>query len=235
MFWDVLIAFGIGLMQLAVTAYAVDISVRDNRIKNAVIIGIAGFIGIGLTVAGTIRNAQTQETAATQQTELQHKIEAVQKKLDESQRASVGLYDIFVWPKQELVANTKVPVQIRYFVKEGVAKNYRVWEELFTMDGKPSSELDRRAIDKFRRDSVGKFDYKGEDKVQGTGTQRTLYINLSRKELKQVFAETRLIYIFARIEWNNPAGADFHTEVCSWMEHPTDKVIDHLGWHECHP
>jgi len=59
-FWDILIAVGIGLTQLAITWYAVDISVKEKRIQNAVIIGVVGLIGIDLTVFATVRNGLVQ-------------------------------------------------------------------------------------------------------------------------------------------------------------------------------
>ena len=60
MFWDILIAAGIGAVQLVITWYAVHISVKENRVRNAFIIGVVGFIGIALTIYGAIRSGTTQ-------------------------------------------------------------------------------------------------------------------------------------------------------------------------------
>lgn len=235
MFWDVLIAIGIGLTQLAVTAYAVDISVKENRIKNAVVIGTVGLIGIGLTVAGTIRNSKSQETATAKQQELQNKIDAVQKKLDDSQRASVGLYFLQFWPNQQLIADKDISAQIMNKVTDGMAANLRAFHNIFTLRGSHNDELDKRAIEKFRKEAVGKLDYRGEDHVQGTGEQGTLRLRLTKKELLEVLAANRIVYVVARLEWNNATGGDFHLDLCKWMDQERTERLETRGWHECHP
>jgi hypothetical protein len=68
---DILIAFGIALSQLAITWYGVHISVRENRIRNAIIIGIVGLAGITLTVLGTIRNGVTQRDLVSRLAKIQ--------------------------------------------------------------------------------------------------------------------------------------------------------------------
>lgn len=86
MFWDVAIAFGIGLCQLGITWYAVDISVKENRKKNAVVIGIVGLFGILLTVVGVIRNSAAQNAAKrdadAKQKQTEAQLNQVQGKLD---------------------------------------------------------------------------------------------------------------------------------------------------------
>src|SRR5260370_12626414 len=72
MLWDVLFAVGIGLSQLLLTWYGVHVSVRENRLRNAVIIGLVGLVGVGLTVGGTIRNSINQEKLQAQLNQIQN-------------------------------------------------------------------------------------------------------------------------------------------------------------------
>jgi hypothetical protein len=75
MIWDIVIAAGVGLTQLVITWYAVDISVREKRLKNAIIIGVIGIVGIGLTVSGAIRNGIAQNALQSQLNKIQNNTE----------------------------------------------------------------------------------------------------------------------------------------------------------------
>jgi ABC-type phosphate/phosphonate transport system permease subunit len=75
MLWDILFAAGIGLTQLVLTWYGVHVSVRENRIRNAIIIALVGFVGIGLTVGGTIRNSINQDRLQAQLNKIQRNTE----------------------------------------------------------------------------------------------------------------------------------------------------------------
>jgi hypothetical protein len=66
MVWDVLVGVGIAASQLIITLYAVDISVKEHRRRNAVIIGLLGLAGISLTVFATIRNGVAQKDLEAQ-------------------------------------------------------------------------------------------------------------------------------------------------------------------------
>jgi hypothetical protein len=78
MFWDILIVSGIGLTQLVITVYGVYVSVVDNRIRNAVIIGIVGAVGMGLTVWGGIRSSKAQQALQAQLDQIQQNTEKPQ-------------------------------------------------------------------------------------------------------------------------------------------------------------
>jgi len=66
LFEDILIAIGNGLAQAIVTWYAVHIFVNEHRIRNALVIGLLGIIGIGLTVWATVRNGRAQTELKTE-------------------------------------------------------------------------------------------------------------------------------------------------------------------------
>lgn len=58
---DVILIIAAGILQLIVTLYAVDISVRDNRKKNAGVIGAVGLAAIALTAVAGYHSYQYQE------------------------------------------------------------------------------------------------------------------------------------------------------------------------------
>jgi hypothetical protein len=73
--WDILIVIGAGLSQLVVTWYGVHVSVKENRVRNAVVIALIGIAGIALTVWATIRSMSAQEHLQTQLDQIQHNTE----------------------------------------------------------------------------------------------------------------------------------------------------------------
>lgn len=70
MVWDIIIAAGIAVIQVALTWYGVHVSVKEERLRNALIIGMVGVIGVGLTVWGTIRATTSQQKLGNDITEL---------------------------------------------------------------------------------------------------------------------------------------------------------------------
>lgn len=70
MLGDILIAAGIGFTQFVITWYGIHVSVERHRVRNAIIIGVIGAAGIGLTVWGAIRGSLTQQNLQAQLTEL---------------------------------------------------------------------------------------------------------------------------------------------------------------------
>jgi hypothetical protein len=70
--WDIVIAAGVASSQLIITWYGVNVSVAENRFRNAIVIGSIGAAGIFLTVWGTVRAGQAQ-------TKLEAQLEKIQK------------------------------------------------------------------------------------------------------------------------------------------------------------
>jgi len=60
-FWDILIAASAAITQVVVTWYGVHVSVKKNRLRNAVVIGIVGGIGVLLTAVATVRGSIVQD------------------------------------------------------------------------------------------------------------------------------------------------------------------------------
>jgi hypothetical protein len=99
MFWDILIAAGVSVTQLAITAYGVIVSVQEKRLKIAAVIGIVGGIGIGLTIWGAIRSGTTQQ-----------KLEADIVELKTGQQtANAGIKHIEQTPPAAPVINVNTP------------------------------------------------------------------------------------------------------------------------------
>ena len=57
MVYDILIAIGIGASQIALTWYAVYISVKKNKSRHAKVIFSIGLVGLLLTIGATIRSS----------------------------------------------------------------------------------------------------------------------------------------------------------------------------------
>lgn len=224
--WNIIYAVTIGALTAAGAALAGHLSSTKPWHKWV-------FWGGGLLTVGLI---YLQATAnEDESSKLLGQLSTLQQTFDDSQRAEVGLHEIGFWPNQSLVPGKPISVQIVFVVRDGVAKNYRVFDEIFTLKGSANGSLDHDAIQQFRKDSVGRLDYHGEDKVKGTGTQKELRIVLNKQEAVEVVNRTRTIYVLGRVEWNGPNGSDFHEDACAWGE-PPDQVggqLDHLGWHMC--
>lgn len=79
---DILIVIGIGLTQVVLTYYGVHVSVKENRTRNALFIGIVGTVGIALTVWGAIRSGDAQ-------TKLQSELDAIKTNTEKPQPAPI--------------------------------------------------------------------------------------------------------------------------------------------------
>ncbi len=72
MLWDILIAAGVAITQLIITWYGVSVSFQEKRLRIAIIIGLVGGLGIGLTIWGVIRSGTTQTKLEADITELKN-------------------------------------------------------------------------------------------------------------------------------------------------------------------
>lgn len=89
---EILIAAGIAFSQLVITWYGVHVSVQDHRIRNAVIIGLIGAAGIGLTVWGAVRSTIAQD-------HLQAQLDRIQKNTETPPQVTVNVPPVTVPPK----------------------------------------------------------------------------------------------------------------------------------------
>lgn len=75
---DIAIAAGIAITQVLLTWYGIHVSVEKKRVRNAIIVGLLGGIGIGLTIWGTIRSGKAQQSLQAQLNTIQHNTEKPQ-------------------------------------------------------------------------------------------------------------------------------------------------------------
>jgi hypothetical protein len=226
---DVLLAICIATLQLIVTWYAVDISVREHRVRNAFVIGLLGLVGIVLTEWMTVRANKTQE-------QLIQEIDKVQKKMDQNQSASVSFYGLAPWgPGQTLTANKEMRFNDDFLVTQNIARNLRIYRHMKTLPGLPKNiEHIRDAFAQFRIDAIPSLDNHGVDSVAGTHNFLTMSLTLKPEEDREILNKRGFLYYFARAEWVNPNGSDSHLEVCKFMEPPPDRFLTtNLGWHDC--
>jgi hypothetical protein len=227
--FDVILIGAAAILQLVVTGYAVDISVREHRVRNGVVIGIVGFVAITLTVWAAYDAYVSQEKLNTE-------IASIKKQLS---GAKVGLATIKIQPDpQELIPDKDFLVGLAFGVSEGTAKNMRCFFDAFTLDGQESAEQNRRAKSKFNQRVASEDLGTGEDRIAGTYCYKGLLVRMNKQEIKEAIAVNpndakRIVYAMGHVQWKNEAGADFHTDVCKWMEPPKSSVVRDPGWHDC--
>jgi hypothetical protein len=167
---------------------------------------------------------------------LKDQLNDVQKKLNEKQNANVGLMSLTPrnWG-QELKPHHEIQFDVQYVVTGNMAKNFRPYQEIFSMGGAFDNVQARKAHSQFAARAALNLDFRGEDRTVGAAGWKTLTINLTGPQVEEVLAGTRTVYIMARVEWNNPSGSDDHFEVCKWLQKPTIKylTIQTSAWHDC--
>ncbi len=221
---DVVLISIAGVFQLIVTAYAVDISVRENRKRNAVVIGVIGLVAILLTAWAAYDTVTAQE-------KLNNEVAAIKKQLS---GATVGLVKIGLQPSvQQLTPEKDILMGMAIGVTEGTAKKMRCNFVAFTLPGPENTDQNRVAISRFREQIAKEDQATGEDRLVGTGCFKGLLVRLNESEIAEVVAGNRIMYMMGHAEWNNESGADFHTDFYKWMEPPKTRVLDNPGWHDC--
>lgn len=220
---DVVLISVAGVFQLIVTWYAVDISVHENRIKNGVVIGVIGLAAICLTAWAAYDSFVSQEKLAAEVTAIRAQLSG----------ASVGLSQLVLSPPiQQLTPEKELLIGMVFTVSEGTAKNMRCNLDAFSLPGKESDEQNRIAISKFRQE-IAESQGTGEDRIAGTSCYKGLLVKLNENQISDLLLGNRVIYVMGHAEWNNESGADFHTDVCKWMEQPKTRVLTNPGWHDC--
>jgi hypothetical protein len=114
--FDVIMLSVAGVIQLAVTWYTVDISMRENRVRNAIIIAVLGLAAVGLTSrAGYDAYVSDKKRDAD--------IAKIKEQLSD---AKVGLVDIKIQPDAQTLAPDKdFTLGLAFEVSDGAAKNLR--------------------------------------------------------------------------------------------------------------
>jgi hypothetical protein len=156
MLWDILIAAGIGIIQLVLTWYAVHISVKEHRLRNALMIGVVGLVGVVLTIYGAIRSGTTQQKLETDIAELkkgQQTTNAGIKQIESTPpslqiniptappqpkpTAKVSLSRVWgIYPRPPFLrANVKAQINLDFVNASGpVADDFRMGGEIYILD-----------------------------------------------------------------------------------------------------
>jgi hypothetical protein len=196
-------------------------------------------VGIGGLVSNAIQKSEDKEARENLQGDvarLKDQVLAVQKKLEEKQRASVGPLLIALAVRgQELKPNEKVPFVVIYGVAGNTAKDLKSHLEIFSVKGSASPEQNKTAHSTFLARAVQKLDIRGEDRLPNTTNFITLELTLSKNEINELLSKNRTVYIMARAEWKNLDGFDDHWDLCKWMEPPKMKYLlqTELPFHDC--
>jgi hypothetical protein len=160
---------------------------------------------------------------------------AVQK--NQSPQVGLAFMDLRP-PTQQLIANRDLDIGMSFLVSEGTAQNMRCNFQAFSLPGPESDEQNSKARQRFRQTISSDSPATGEDRIAGTNCHKDMTVKLSDIEIAQLIAvdglpANRMIYAMGHAEWKNSAAADFHTEVCKWMESPKTNVLVRPGWHDC--
>jgi hypothetical protein len=257
MFWDVLIAIGIGVSQLVITWYAVDISVRENRLRNAIIIGLVGFAGIGLTVFGTIRNGLAQ-------TALEGRMEKIQKNTETPPQVTVNVPQnappqIIVNPPPsrhvsagsiqsarmpEFLNNGQiaegVPISVNLSLANRGSEPVDNFERYFgtflvSVKDRDSQQVDREVHSAFLKEvtKAAKMAKKGPTINVGDVAWNTLVTPpLTKEQVDGILRGTVRFYAYAWARWKDELH-DFDS--CIWLQAPSVPQIDSTKavWHIC--
>jgi hypothetical protein len=202
----------------------VDISVREHRIRNGIVIAIVGLIAIFLTSWAGYDSFKSQN-------ELNGQLTAIKKQLSP---ATVGLGFLGLIPaSQELAPNRDFGIVMQFTVLEGTAKNMRCHWRAFSLPGPYSPEQNRAAIAKFKQEIADEQIF-GEDRLRGSTCFKAFALKFDESQIAELTAAqpNRIIYVMGHVEWNNDAGADFHTDAYKWAELPKGRVIENPGWHD---
>lgn len=258
MLWDILIAIGIGLSQLAITWYAVDISVKENRIRNAAIIGFVGLIGIGLTVFGTIRNGLSQKALEGKLEKIQRNTEAppqvtvnvppsappqviVNPPPNASHHVAAGFVQFARMP--EFLNNGQiaegVPITTNIFLMnkgsepiDNFVRNFAI--ALVSIKGKDADQVDREvhsALSKSAKKEAIKA--KGISLNVGDVAWNTLSTPpLTKEQVDDMMHGTLRFYVYGWSRWKDELH-DF--DECVWLQAPSVPQIDSnkAVWHIC--
>jgi hypothetical protein len=231
---DAMLVVGVAVTQVIVTWYAVDISVRENRKRNAAVIGVVGLLGIILTGWAAVRSGNAQEELRGQVTAMGKDL----KKLSANKNASVIVLRFSnAFGPQKLLPDRDMMFHVTYQVKDNTAKNVRVHHEAFSVPGSFSQTQARRAYEEFQARSVKYLNYAGETLVAESTTEALLSLNLNRNEISEVEhlpLPIREVYFMARVEWDNPSGSHDDFLTCRVMTSALMKtLVGEQRWYPC--
>ena len=250
MFWDVIIAAGNGVTQLVITWYGVHISVKDGRVRNAFIIGIVGFFGIGLTIYGAIRSGMAQRT-------LQGQLDTIQKNTERPIPAPIvnvnppsinfPVQEAFMTTIERHLAKFQIGdlIQVNYtnanMNQQVPASNVQIFGTLHVVEAKqigmdkewmvPASVQDKQ-YKQFLTDTA-----KARTNPRTFGPGQTSFATTYGPTLddsldRELRSGPKAILHTMKYEWNERGGRRIN-EVCEWLQPDSFQPNHQEIWHYC--
>jgi hypothetical protein len=196
-------------------------------------------IGAGGVVSSQVQKWRDEKAKQKLNGDIDHlkdEVALVEKKLGENQNATVGLNMLVpLNGVQELIPDEPIKFNLGYVVATNTAKNLRGWEDIVSESGTFSSAQARKVWLDFMPRAAPRLLHIGEDRVVGTGNWGTVSLVLSKRQIDEVVAGHRMIYILGRQEWTNLSGSDGHIDTCKRLEQPKTKYLGlgNIAWHDC--
>ena len=256
MLWDILIVVGIGFSQIVTAWYGIHVSVKENRMRNAIIIGIVGAVGIGLTVWAAIRSGTAQAELKSQLTTIQHNTET-------PPRVTVNvppLSPVVIPPSAPPVRADVVLHEVSGGIKQslngiptGVTAVYRLGETAliniyFMNSGTADADMDGAAkiylvpersekTEKALTADFNKFVMHRTptpSPLQHGGQQFSWFSGQSEKTITQEDIDrlkngSTILYLYFEVEYKDPTGHHYQ-HYCRWAQPP---AFDPEIWHYC--
>ncbi len=251
MLWDILIAAGIGFTQLVLTWYGVHVSVTENRIRNAFIIGIVGAAGIGLTIYGAIRSGTAQQALQTQ-------LDRIQRNTERPQPAPVVNVNppIVNFPAQEAFVTLIERNLFKFQIGQHIEVNFtsaNLSQQVAARDEYGYSLVYVVDTSRIGFDKDAMVSPSIEDKQYSAFLTETskIPINATRtygpnqndfssaygpildaETLKAITNETKAIFHATSYLWRD-GGGEHVNEVCEWMQPNSFEPNRAQIWHYC--
>lgn len=159
--------------------------------------------------------------------------------VSKNERPTVGLSILQLKPIAQLLKPNQefIVLMGMKVVGQDTARNMRCYELLFSLPGRPSRDQTFDARAKLKT-ALAEQPETGEDQLPGSECYKELTLKPSAMDISELInagvgQEKRIIYAMAHADWENDAGADFHLDVCKYMESPTSELVQNPGWHQC--
>jgi hypothetical protein len=255
--WDILIVVGIGFSQIVTAWYGIHVSVKENRVRNAIIIGIVGAVGIGLTVWGAIRSGTAQTELKSQLTTIQHNTETPPQVTVNVPPSSPVVIPPSAPPDRADVVLHEVSGGIKQSVNgipTGVTAVYRLGETAainiyFVNSGTADADMDGAAkiylvpersekIEKVLTADFTKFvmhrtptpsplQHGGQSGYWFSGQSEKI---ITQEDIDKLKNGTTILYLYFEVEYKDPTGHHYQHD-CRW-EQPSASEAE-IIWHYC--
>lgn len=222
MFWDILIAVGVGITQLVTTIYGVWVSVAEHQIRNAIVIAAVGLVGIGLTIVGTVRS--TTSLAAIERNTQPHARVVIEPKQNNEALA------------HPIVAQHPILLNFMFMnLGNQAGKHDRLFARAFVQDGNPElpdtiERVWREFADWMRAtDSKHLASTELPFGVPFWSTNEPPDLVLTRDQILEVVSGKSHIFLTVYVQFEDDLGKHAQ-EACFYIQAPVNQSSP---WHDC--